>query len=114
VDPNTVSLNQITENLAKAEALFVEIAAIRQQESIGQDVAPDKKQSGEPGREEVVYLLSWKNRETQVIGWKKFLEDPEWIGVKKATSAKWGNLVGDVQDRSLDMMHYTPKPSPVP
>jgi hypothetical protein len=71
-------------------------------------------QSGEPGREEFVYLLRWKDRETQVSAWKKFLEDPEWIGVKKATSAKWGDLVDDVQDRSLDMMPYTPKPSSVP
>jgi hypothetical protein len=46
-------------------------------------------QSGDPGREEFVYLLRWKDRETQVTAWKKFLEDPEWIGVKKATSAKW-------------------------
>ena len=71
-------------------------------------------QSGETGHKEFVYLLRWKDRDTQVTAWQKFLADPEWIGIKKVTSAKWGDLVDDVQDRSLDMLPYTPKPSPVP
>jgi hypothetical protein len=44
VDPSTVSLNQIADNLAKADALLVEIAAIVQQRSIGQP--PNDKQLG--------------------------------------------------------------------
>ena len=44
MDQNILSLNQITENLTKAEALLDEIAAIRQKKSIGQNVTPDKKQ----------------------------------------------------------------------
>lgn len=71
-------------------------------------------QSGDIGHEEFVYLLRWKNRETQVSAWKNFLADPEWIGIKKTTAAKWGDLVDDVQDRSLDMLPYTPKPSLMP
>jgi hypothetical protein len=43
--------------------------------------------------------------------WKKFLADPEWIRIKKTTTAQWGDLVDDVQDRSLDMLPYMPKPS---
>jgi heme-degrading monooxygenase HmoA len=71
-------------------------------------------QSGDTGHEEFVYLLRWKNRDTQVSAWKSFLADPEWIRIKEATAAKWGDLVDDVQDRSLDMLPYTPKPSSVP
>jgi hypothetical protein len=71
-------------------------------------------QSRDTGHEEFVYLLRWKNRDTQVSAWKSFLADPEWIRIKKATAAKWGDLVDDVQDRSLDMLPYTPKPSSVP
>jgi len=71
-------------------------------------------QSGETGHEEFVYLLRWKDRDTQVSAWKNFLANAEWIEIKRATSAKWGDLVDDVQDRSLDMLPYTPKSSPVP
>jgi heme-degrading monooxygenase HmoA len=71
-------------------------------------------QSGEPSHKEFVYLLRWKDRETQASAWKKFLADPEWIRIKKTTTAQWGDLVDDVQDRSPDMLPYTPKPSLVP
>ena len=70
--------------------------------------------SGEPGHEEFVYLLRWKDRGAQTTAWKNFLADPEWIGIKKKSTEQWGELVDDVQDRSLDMVPYTPKPSLVP
>ena len=53
-------------------------------------------------------------RATQAAAWKAFLADPEWVAIKKATSEKYGDLVDDVQDRSLDMLPYTPLPSQVP
>jgi heme-degrading monooxygenase HmoA len=71
-------------------------------------------QSGPNGHAEFVYLLRWKDRATQVAAWKAFLADPEWIAIKKASSANYGDLVDDVQDRSLDMVPYTPAPSQVP
>ena len=71
-------------------------------------------QSGEPNQQEFVYLLRWRDRGAQVSAWKNFLADPEWISIKKTTAARWGDLVDDVQDRSLDMLPYTPKPSLVP
>jgi hypothetical protein len=71
-------------------------------------------QSGEPNHKEFVYLLRWKDHATQVEAWKKFLADEEWIAIKKASTAKFGDLVDDVQDRSLDMLPYTPSPSKVP
>jgi heme-degrading monooxygenase HmoA len=70
--------------------------------------------SGEPNHEEFVYVLRWKDRTTQASAWKKFLADPEWVRIKKKTTTEWGDLVDDVQDRSLDMLPYTPKPSLVP
>jgi heme-degrading monooxygenase HmoA len=66
------------------------------------------------GHAEFVYLLRWKDRATQVESWKKFLADEEWIAIKKASTAKFGDLVDDVQDRSLDMLPYSPAPSKVP
>ena len=71
-------------------------------------------QSGAAGNAEFVYLLRWKDRSTQAAAWKQFLADPEWIAIKKSTAAQFGDLVDDVQDRSLDMLPYTPKPSMVP
>lgn len=71
-------------------------------------------QSGPNGHAEFVYLLRWKDRATQTAAWKAFLTDPKWIAIKKDTSARYGDLVDDVQDRSLDMLPYTPPPSPVP
>ena len=71
-------------------------------------------QSGPDGHAEFVYLLRWKERATQISAWKAFLADPEWIAIKKATAAKYGDLVDDLEDRSLDMLPYTPPPSQVP
>jgi len=71
-------------------------------------------QSEASGHAEFVYLLRWKDRGTQVQAWKKFLADEEWIAIKKASTAKFGDLVDDVQDRSLDMLPYTPAPSRIP
>jgi len=71
-------------------------------------------QSGPSGHAEFVYLLRWKNRATQISAWKAFLADPEWIAIKKSSSAEFGDLVDEVQDRSLDMLSYTPAPSKVP
>ena len=71
-------------------------------------------QSGSAGDTEFVYLLRWKDRATQMSAWKEFLSDPEWVAIKKFSSAKYGDLVDEVQDRSLDMLPYTPAASKVP
>jgi heme-degrading monooxygenase HmoA len=71
-------------------------------------------QSGPNGHAEFVYLLRWKDRATQISAWKEFLADPGWIAIKKSSSAEFGDLVDEVQDRSLDMLPYTPAPSQVP
>lgn len=71
-------------------------------------------QTGSIGHSEFVYLLRWKDRGVQAEAWKKFLADEEWIAIKKASTAKFGDLVDEVQDRSLDMLPHTPAPSKVP
>lgn len=71
-------------------------------------------QSGAGGHAEFVYLLRWRDRGAQAEAWKKFLADEEWIAIKKTSTAKFGDLVDVVQDRSLDMLPYTPAPSKVP
>jgi heme-degrading monooxygenase HmoA len=71
-------------------------------------------QSGTEGHREFVYLLRWKDRATQVSAWKAFLADPEWVAIKQSSTAKFGDLVDEVEDRPLDLLPYTPAPSPVP
>ena len=71
-------------------------------------------QSGPDRHAEFVYLLRWQDRATQIAAWKAFLADPEWIAIKKSSGAKYGDLVDDVQDRSLDILPYTPPSSRVP
>ena len=66
------------------------------------------------GSPEFVYLLRWPDDESRIRAWKAFLSDPEWIAIKKATAAKYGDLVEDVQDRQLQLTPYTPAPSTVP
>jgi hypothetical protein len=70
--------------------------------------------AGPTGHADFVYLLRWKDRVSQSQAWKKFLADEKWIAIKKASTMQFGDLVDDVQDRSLDMLPYTPAPSRVP
>ena len=41
--------------------------------------------------------------------WKKFLQDQEWIKIKKETGEMYGPLVGEVQDRTLYLTDYSPR-----
>jgi hypothetical protein len=66
------------------------------------------------GGPEFVYLLRWPSDEVRTKAWKAFLADPDWVAIKKTTTAKYGDLVEDVQDRQLQLTPYTPAPSTVP
>ena len=59
-------------------------------------------------RTEFVYLLEWPDARTMKDRWAKFLADPEWIEIKKKTAAEHGALVGDIQDRMLQLTDYSP------
>jgi NIPSNAP len=59
-------------------------------------------------RTEFVYLLEWPDKETMTDRWAKFMADQEWASIKKETAKVHGRLVGDIQDRVLQLMDYSP------
>ena len=59
-------------------------------------------------RTEFVYLLQWPDEAKMKRSWDAFLADKEWIRIKKETAAKYGDLVGDVQARTLKRTDYSP------
>ena len=61
------------------------------------------------GRTEFVYLLEWPDEATMKDRWTKFLADQEWSAIKKETGAKYGKLVGEIQDRTLILTSYSPR-----
>lgn len=65
-------------------------------------------ESRRDGRTEFVYLLEWPDDETMKDRWVKFLADPEWIEIKRVTGAAHGRLVGEIQDRTLELTDYSP------
>src|SRR5687768_3865573 len=60
------------------------------------------------GRTEFVYLLQWPDRATLTDRWARFMADPEWAAIKKRTAAQHGKMVGEIQDRVLDVQDYSP------
>jgi len=65
--------------------------------------------SKKDNRTEFVYLLEWPDKETMTDRWKKFLQDQEWIQIKKETGEVNGPLVGEIQDRTLYLTDYSPR-----
>ena len=63
-------------------------------------------------RTEFVYLLEWRDEATMKDRWVKFMADQEWARIKKETAAKYGNLVGEIQDRTLQFTPYSPQRTP--
>jgi len=66
-------------------------------------------ESKKDNRTEFVYLLEWPDKETMADRWKKFLQDQEWIRIKKETGEINGPLVGEIQDRTLYLTDYSPR-----
>jgi hypothetical protein len=66
-------------------------------------------ESKKDNRTEFVYLLEWPDKETMTDRWKKFLQDQEWIEIKKETGEINGPLVGEIQDRTLYLTDYSPR-----
>ena len=54
------------------------------------------------GRTEFVYLLDWPDREAKEAAWRAFMADTEWTEIKRVTKARHGDLVGRIDDRTLD------------
>lgn len=60
-------------------------------------------------RIEFVYLLQWPDEQTMKDRWARFMADEEWKQIKKETAAKYGQFVGDIEDRTLILTPYSPK-----
>ena len=60
-------------------------------------------------RTEFVYLLEWPDEATMKDRWAKFMADAEWSAIKQETGAKYGKLVGEIQDRTLHHTPYSPR-----
>lgn len=61
------------------------------------------------GRAEFVYLLAWPDEAAMRDAWAAFMADEEWKEIKRATSARHGDLVGAIQERVLRPTEYSPK-----
>jgi heme-degrading monooxygenase HmoA len=59
-------------------------------------------------RTEFVYLLAWPDETTKQAAWRAFMADDEWKGIKEATRARHGDLVGAIEDRLLAPTDYSP------
>jgi len=69
-------------------------------------VAMWETRSGE--RTEFAYLLQWPDRATMEDRWAKFMADQEWSDIKRATRVH-GQMVGEIQDRTLLPTKYSPQ-----
>ena len=65
-------------------------------------------QSQAEERTEFVYLLRWPDEPTMRDAWARFMDDEEWKGIKRVTSAQHGDLVGEIEDRVLLLTGYSP------
>lgn len=61
---------------------------------------------------EFVYLLEWQDEATMRGAWSRFMADEEWKEIKRITSAKHGDLVGEIEDRMLVQTSYSPAQLP--
>jgi NIPSNAP len=60
------------------------------------------------GRVEFVYLLSWPDADAMAEAWTRFMADEEWAEIKRKTADQHGTLVGEIQDRVLEPVAYSP------
>lgn len=58
---------------------------------------------------EFVYILEWSDEATMKKAWEQFRADKDWIEVKKQSSVKFGDLVGNIEDRILTKVDYSPR-----
>lgn len=59
-------------------------------------------------RTEFAYILAWPNEHSMHQSWQNFRADQEWVTIRQATNAAHGDLVGDIQDRTLVLTNYSP------
>ena len=57
---------------------------------------------------EFAYLLQWPDEVTMKQRWDAFMADEEWARIKRETGASHGQLVGEIEDRTLRRTDYSP------
>lgn len=57
---------------------------------------------------EFVYFLEWPNETVMKKAWADFKADKEWVEIKKQYTTKYGDVVGNVEDRVLAKVDYSP------
>lgn len=65
-------------------------------------------ESKSQNKTEFIYLLEWPDELTMKKAWELFRADKDWIAIKKQTSAKFGDLLGSIEDRVLIKTNYSP------
>jgi hypothetical protein len=65
-------------------------------------------ESRHDNRTKLVYLLEWTDTKTMKERWAAFMADQEWAEIKKVTAEAHGTLVGDIEDRTLELTDYSP------
>ncbi|WP_337966471.1 NIPSNAP family protein [uncultured Flavobacterium sp.] len=58
---------------------------------------------------EFVYFLEWPDQNTMKKAWDAFKADKEWIEIKKQYTEKYGDVIGNIEDRVLTKVDYSPK-----
>ena len=60
-------------------------------------------------RTEFVYLIEWPDRDKMKASWAALRADQEWARIKKETAESQGPLLGDIQERTLELTDYSPR-----
>jgi NIPSNAP len=59
-------------------------------------------------RTEFAYLLEWPDETSKTAAWSAFTADSEWSEIKRVTHAEHGLMVGQIEDRLLVPVEYSP------
>ena len=62
-------------------------------------------------RTEFAYLLEWPDEAAKTSAWTAFMADAEWSEIKRVTHAEHGLMVGQIADRLLVPVDYSPSKS---
>jgi heme-degrading monooxygenase HmoA len=81
--------------------------AARIMRKYGFDIVAMWEAKGE-ARTEFVYVLAWPDEDAKRAAWARFMADEEWKEIKRVTSAQHGDLVGEIEDRTLVLTDYSP------
>ena len=60
---------------------------------------------------EFAYLLEWLDEAAKISAWAAFMADAEWAEIKRVTHAEHGLMVGQIEDRLLVPVDYSPSRS---